>query len=57
MADRSKGRGRGLALLEALKKTQMMDSGTQSENPSPEATPAPSAVPSTAPTIVSKILL
>lgn len=45
MSDPGKGRGRGLALLQALKKSQMMDSPPQSEEPSPVATPSPS-VPS-----------
>ncbi|KAL0871086.1 hypothetical protein ABMA27_004891 [Loxostege sticticalis] len=46
MADPSKGRGRGLALLQALKKSQMMDSPPPSEDPSPVATPGPSVAPS-----------
>ncbi|KAJ0174712.1 hypothetical protein K1T71_009820 [Dendrolimus kikuchii] len=43
-----KGRGRGLALMQALKKAQMMDVPSSSENPSPEDTPAPSVAPSVA---------
>lgn len=53
MADRGMGRGRGLALLQALKKSQMMDSPPQSEDPSPVATPGPSVAPSVAPSDVS----
>ncbi|CAG9788648.1 unnamed protein product [Diatraea saccharalis] len=44
--DPSKGRGRGLALLQALKKSQMMDSPQQPEEVSPEVTPGPSVAPS-----------
>ncbi|XP_053610721.1 piwi-like protein Ago3 [Plodia interpunctella] len=53
MADPSRGRGRGLALLQALKKSQMMDSPPTSEEPSPEPTPLPSAAPSVASTDVN----
>lgn len=56
MADPWKGRGRGLALIQALKKTQLMDSGS-SGSPSPADTPdssaAPSGAPSVAPSVVS----
>ncbi|XP_064073590.1 piwi-like protein Ago3 [Vanessa tameamea] len=45
MADPGKGRGRGLALLQALK-SQMMESPPASEVPIPEPTPAPSVAPS-----------
>ncbi|NP_001098067.2 piwi-like protein Ago3 isoform X1 [Bombyx mori] len=47
MADPGKGRGRSLALLQALKKSQMMDSPSQSESQSPESTPEQSTAPST----------
>ncbi|XP_026756481.2 piwi-like protein Ago3 [Galleria mellonella] len=46
MADPNRGRGRGLALLQALKKTQMIETPPSSDDPSPEATPGPSVVPS-----------
>ncbi|KAJ2945552.1 hypothetical protein O0L34_g372 [Tuta absoluta] len=47
MADRGTGRGRGLAgLLQAMKKSQMMDSPPSTEDPTPEATPGPSVAPS-----------
>ncbi|KAM3965654.1 argonaute 3 [Aphomia sociella] len=45
MSDPNRGRGRGLALLQALKKSQMMDSPS-SEEPSPDPTPGPSVAPS-----------
>lgn len=41
MADPGKGRGRGLALLKALK-SQMMETQSQAEQPAPERTPTPS---------------
>ncbi|KAI5638035.1 piwi-like protein Ago3 [Phthorimaea operculella] len=45
--DRGTGRGRGLAgLLQAMKKSQMMDSPPSTEDPTPEATPGPSVAPS-----------
>lgn len=43
--DPGKGRGRGLALLQALKKSQNIDSSS-SDEPSPETTPGASATPS-----------
>ncbi|XP_049876482.1 piwi-like protein Ago3 [Pectinophora gossypiella] len=46
MADSGMGRGRGLALLQALKKSQRMDSPPQSEQPTPDPTPGPSVTPS-----------
>nr|XP_049706434.1 piwi-like protein Ago3 [Helicoverpa armigera]XP_049706439.1 piwi-like protein Ago3 [Helicoverpa armigera] len=45
MADPSRGRGRGLALLQALKKSQAMES---SDEASPNSTPGPSTAPSVA---------
>lgn len=51
--DPSKGRGRGLALLEALKKSQMMDSPPPSAEQSPDVTPGPSVPPSAPPSAVS----
>ncbi|XP_026321629.1 piwi-like protein Ago3 [Hyposmocoma kahamanoa] len=44
--DPGKGRGRGLALLQALKKSQNMDSSPSSDEASPESTPSASATPS-----------
>ncbi|XP_059057844.1 piwi-like protein Ago3 [Achroia grisella] len=46
MTDPNRGRGRGLALLQALKKSQTTDSTPQSEHPSPDPTPGPSVAPS-----------
>lgn len=61
MADPGKGRGRSLALLQALKKSQMMDSPSQSESQSPESTPeqstAPSTIASATPSTVSSNIL
>ncbi|CAH0589121.1 unnamed protein product [Chrysodeixis includens] len=51
MADQ-RGKGRGLALLQALKKTQ----AKSSEEPSPEDTPESSASPSLAPSVSPSIL-
>lgn len=56
MADPARGRGRGLALLQALKKTQMIDSesSSSSESPTMASTPESStAAPSVAPTLES----
>ncbi|XP_030023692.1 piwi-like protein Ago3 [Manduca sexta] len=56
MAEQGKGRGRGLALIQALKRSQMLDSIPTSETPTPETTPSsstfPSAVPSMAPSAI-----
>lgn len=46
MADPSKGRGRGLALLQALK-AHMKESPPSSQEPTPEVTPGPSVASST----------
>lgn len=45
MADQNRGRGRGLALLQALKKAQMADSPSSSDDTSSES-PGPSVAPS-----------
>lgn len=49
MADPTRGRGRGLALLQALKKAH---AGMSSDEASPESTPETSAAPTVAPSVV-----
>lgn len=54
MEDQLKGRGRGLALLRALKKTQV-GSGESTPDDSSETSPSPSVAPSVASSMTSPV--